>query len=89
MRSVALSTSTKEVTLSRKGAKSGTRARKLRSTGTKARTPTNDRNNVGAGMVIGGMAAAFFLEKPAGAWTKDRHRLSRPCAGLALLLNRH
>jgi hypothetical protein len=27
-------------------------------------------NNVGAGMVIGGMAAAFFLEKPAGAWTK-------------------
>jgi hypothetical protein len=27
-------------------------------------------NNVGAGMVIGGMAAAFFLEKPAGTWTK-------------------
>jgi hypothetical protein len=27
-------------------------------------------NNVGAGMVIGGVAAAFFLEKPTGAWTK-------------------
>ena len=27
-------------------------------------------NNVGAGMVIGGMAAAFFLDKPAGVWTK-------------------
>jgi hypothetical protein len=27
-------------------------------------------NNVGAGMVIGGMAAAFFLDKPQGAWTK-------------------
>ena len=27
-------------------------------------------NNVGAGMVIGGMAAAFFLDKPAGTWTK-------------------
>jgi hypothetical protein len=27
-------------------------------------------NNVGAGMVIGGMAAAFFLEKPEGTWTK-------------------
>ena len=27
-------------------------------------------NNVGAGMVIGGMAAAFFLDKPHGAWTK-------------------
>jgi hypothetical protein len=27
-------------------------------------------NNVGAGMVIGGMAAAFFSEKPAGTWTK-------------------
>jgi hypothetical protein len=27
-------------------------------------------NNVGAGMVIGGMAAAFFLEKPPSAWTK-------------------
>jgi hypothetical protein len=27
-------------------------------------------NNVGAGMVIGGMAAAFFLEKPPGVWTK-------------------
>jgi hypothetical protein len=27
-------------------------------------------NNVGAGMVIGGMAAAFFLDKPSGVWTK-------------------
>jgi F0F1-type ATP synthase assembly protein I len=27
-------------------------------------------NNVGAGMVIGGMAGAFFLDKPAGTWTK-------------------
>jgi hypothetical protein len=27
-------------------------------------------NNVGAGMVIGGMAAAFFLDKPSGMWTK-------------------
>ena len=28
------------------------------------------RNNVGAGMVIGGMAGAFFLDKPPGVWTK-------------------
>src|SRR5262245_5871621 len=28
------------------------------------------RNNIGAGMVIGGMAAAFLLDKPQGAWTK-------------------
>ena len=27
-------------------------------------------NNVGAGMVIGGMAGAFFLEKPSGVWIK-------------------
>jgi hypothetical protein len=27
-------------------------------------------NNIGAGMVIGGMAGAFFLEKAAGTWTK-------------------
>jgi hypothetical protein len=27
-------------------------------------------NNVGAGMVIGGLAAAFFLDKPSGTWTK-------------------
>ena len=27
-------------------------------------------NNVGAGAVIGGMAAAFFLDKPSGVWTK-------------------
>ena len=27
-------------------------------------------NNVGAGMVLGGMAGAFFLDRPLGAWTK-------------------
>jgi hypothetical protein len=27
-------------------------------------------NNVGAGMVVGGMAGALLLEKPPGAWTK-------------------
>jgi hypothetical protein len=27
-------------------------------------------NNIGAGMVVGGMAAAFFLDKPQGTWTK-------------------
>src|SRR5262249_36536228 len=27
-------------------------------------------NNTGAGMVIGGMAGAFFLDKPQGTWTK-------------------
>ena len=27
-------------------------------------------NNVAAGMVIGGMAGAFFLDKPEGTWTK-------------------
>ena len=27
-------------------------------------------NNVGAGMVIGGMAGAFFLDKPPDAWAK-------------------
>jgi len=27
-------------------------------------------NNVGAGMVIVGMAGAFFLDKPPGAWAK-------------------
>ena len=27
-------------------------------------------NNVGAGMVIGGTAAAFFLDKPSDTWTK-------------------
>ena len=27
-------------------------------------------NNIGAGMVIGGIAAAFFLDKPQGTWTK-------------------
>jgi hypothetical protein len=37
-------------------------------------------NNVGAGMVIGGMAGAFFLDKPPGAWTK----IGIAMAGLAL-----
>ena len=37
-------------------------------------------NNVGAGMVIGGMAAAFFLDKPPGAWTK----IAIAMAGLVL-----
>jgi hypothetical protein len=27
-------------------------------------------NNIGSAMVIGGIAAAFFLDKPQGAWTK-------------------
>ena len=27
-------------------------------------------NNVGAGMVFGGIAGAFFLERPPGAWPK-------------------
>ena len=27
-------------------------------------------NNIGAGMVIGGVAAAFFLDKPSGTWIK-------------------
>src|SRR5262245_8925601 len=37
-------------------------------------------NNVGAGMVIGGMAGAFFLDKPPGAWSK----IGIAVAGLAL-----
>jgi hypothetical protein len=37
-------------------------------------------NNVGAAMVIGGIAAAFFLDKPQGTWTK----LGIAIAGLAL-----
>jgi hypothetical protein len=37
-------------------------------------------NNIGAGMVIGGMAAAFFLEKSQGTWTK----IGIAIAGLAL-----
>jgi hypothetical protein len=43
-------------------------------------------NNTGAGMVIGGMAAAFFLDKPEGTWTK----IGIAIAGLVLgwLLNR-
>ena len=27
-------------------------------------------NNIGVGMVIGGVAAAFFLDKSQGTWTK-------------------
>jgi hypothetical protein len=37
-------------------------------------------NNVGAGMVIGGLAAAFFLDKPSGTWTK----IAIAIAGLVL-----
>src|SRR5262249_24685024 len=37
-------------------------------------------NNVGAGMVIGGMAGAFFLDKPPWSWTK----IGIAMAGLAL-----
>jgi hypothetical protein len=37
-------------------------------------------NNIGAAMVIGGSAAAFFLEKPQGPWTK----LGIAIAGLLL-----
>jgi hypothetical protein len=37
-------------------------------------------NNIGAGMVIGGIAAAFFLDKPQGIWTK----IGIAIAGLAL-----
>src|SRR6516164_1128036 len=37
-------------------------------------------NNVGAGMVIGGMAGAFFLDKPSGTWAK----IGIAIAGLAL-----
>src|SRR5262249_62348647 len=37
-------------------------------------------NNIGAGVVIGGMAAAFFLDKPEGTWTK----IGIAIAGLAL-----
>src|SRR5262245_7647520 len=37
-------------------------------------------NNVGAGMVIGGMAGAFVLDKPPDAWTK----IGIAMAGLAL-----
>ena len=37
-------------------------------------------NNVGPGMVIGGMAGAFFLDKPPSAWTK----IGIAMAGLAL-----
>ena len=43
-------------------------------------------NNVGAGMVIGGMAAAFFLDRP--HLDQNRYCDSRTCARLALLLNR-
>src|SRR5262245_32262673 len=43
-------------------------------------------NNVGAGMVIGGMAGAFFLDKPPGALTKIG--IAMTCTWLALLFNR-
>jgi hypothetical protein len=36
-------------------------------------------NNVGAGMVIGGMAAAFFLDKPSGMWARSVLRYSDLC----------
>jgi hypothetical protein len=39
-------------------------------------------------MVIGGMAAAFFLDKPQGTWTKIGIAISGTSAWLALLLNR-
>jgi hypothetical protein len=43
-------------------------------------------NNVGAGMVIGGMAAAFFLDKPSGTWTKIGMRQPDLClAGFVIL----
>jgi ABC-type uncharacterized transport system permease subunit len=45
-------------------------------------------NNVGAGMVIGGMAGAFFLEKPSGVWTKIGIAVSGFVAWLDLLFNR-
>ena len=45
-------------------------------------------NNVGAGMVIGGMAGAFFLDKPADAWAKIGIAIGRTCAWLALLFAR-
>src|SRR5262249_14614945 len=44
-------------------------------------------NNVGAGMVIGGMAAAFFLDKPQGTWMKNGIAIAGACASLGLLLN--
>ena len=45
-------------------------------------------NNIGAGLVIGGIAAAFFLDKPHGTWTKIGICDSGTCAWLGLLLNR-
>jgi hypothetical protein len=45
-------------------------------------------NNIGVGMVIAGMASAFFLEKPQGTWTKIGIGHSGTCAWLALLFNR-
>jgi hypothetical protein len=44
-------------------------------------------NNVGAGMVIGGMAGAFFLDKPL-TLGQNRYCGRRTCAWLALLFNR-
>jgi len=48
----------------------------------RVKLPASFWNNVGAEMVIGGMAAAFFLENLAGAWNQNRHRHSRPGAWL-------
>jgi hypothetical protein len=39
-------------------------------------------------MVIAGIAAAFFLEKPQGTWTKLGIAIAGLAAWLALLLNR-
>jgi len=36
----------------------------------RVKLPASFWNNVAAGRVIGGMAAAFFLHKPACTWTK-------------------
>jgi hypothetical protein len=35
-------------------------------------------NNEGASMVFGGMAGAFFLEKPPGAWRANASALQYP-----------
>jgi len=45
-------------------------------------------NNIGAGMVIGGMAAAFFFRQAARHLDENRHCGSGTYAWLALLLNR-
>jgi hypothetical protein len=45
-------------------------------------------NNVGAGMVIGGMAAGVLLGQAVRHLDQNRHCDSRTCAWLALLLDR-